>query len=199
MPIIGIVTRKYISEESHNINIIYDDIERAIIKNNGIPLGITLTQNYKKLIDICDGIIFQGGDSLGDYDLETLKYLYDIDKPVLGICLGMQSMGILFNGEIVDIPKHKTTLSYAHSVIIKRNTKLYNIFKNEVIKVNSRHKSVVKDTTLDICALSQDGYIEAIEAPNKKFFIGVEWHPESMIDYDINQNKLFEYFINTCS
>ncbi|MBQ9072176.1 MAG: gamma-glutamyl-gamma-aminobutyrate hydrolase family protein [Bacilli bacterium] len=197
-PIIGIVTRSFISTENHDISIIYKNIEKAIIKNGGMPIGITLNDNYKELIDICDGIIFQGGDDFEKYDLEALKYAYDINKSVLGICLGMQLMGILFDGEMIDINNHKKYLNYAHSIKIKRNSKLYNIFKTDIIKVNSRHKSVIKNTSLNITAISNDGYIEALEAINKNFFIGVQWHPESMIDYDNKQNNLFKNFIKSC-
>jgi len=198
-PIIGIITRKSKSQENHNINIIYDDIYTSIYNNGGIPVGIVLNNNYKELISICDGIIFQGGDDFERYDSDTLKYLYEIDKPVLGICLGMQLMGMLFNGTMIDINNHKKSLNYAHSVKVNRSSKLYNILKKDIIKVNSRHKSVIKGTGLDISAISQDGFIEAIEDKNKKFFIGVQWHPESMSNYDNNQNNIFKYFIKYCN
>lgn len=197
-PIIGIVTRKSISEEKHNINIVYDSIEKAIIKNGGIPIGITLYSDYKKLINICGGIIFEGGDDFEEYDFEALKYIYEIDKPVLGICLGMQLMGMLFGGTMIDIPNHKKKLFYVHSIKLKKNSHLYNIFKSDIIKVNSRHKSVIKNTNLEVVALSNDGYIEAIEAPNKKFFIGIQWHPENMVDYDDKQNNIFKNFVDSC-
>ena len=197
-PVIGIITRSSKSIESHNTSIVYKDIENAIIKNGGVSIGITLYDNYKELIDMCDGFIFQGGDDFEKYDFEALKYIYDIDKPVLGICLGMQLMGMLFDGEMIDINNHKKYLDYAHSIKIKRNSKLYNIFKTDIIKVNSRHKSVIKKTNLNKTAISNDGYIEGIETVNKKFFIGVQWHPESMINYDENQNNLFKNFIKAC-
>lgn len=198
-PIIGIVTRKSISTENHSINIIYDDVVKVIINNGGIPIGITLYDNYKELIDVCDGLIFQGGDDFEKYDLEALKYAYAIDKPVLGICLGMQLMGVLFDGVMIDINNHKKGLDYVHEVKLKRNSRLYNIFKRDIIKVNSRHKSIIKNTKLDICGISQDGYIEAIEDIGKRFFIGVQWHPETMVGYDINQNNIFKYFIKSCN
>ena len=197
-PIIGIITRNSISEEKHNINIIYEDIVKSILNNGGLAIGIPLCNDYKILINMCDGIIFQGGDDFEKYDLEVLKYIYDIDKPVLGICLGMQLIGVLFNGFMIDIENHKKQLNYVHEVKIKRNSKLYNIFKSDIIKVNSRHKSIVKNTKLNIVGISNDGYIEAIEDNNKKFFIGVQWHPENMVSYDDKQNNLFKYFIKSC-
>ena len=194
-PIIGIITRKSISDEGHNTNIIYNDIVKSIENNCGIAVGIILNNNYKELIDLCDGIIFQGGDDFEEYDLDALKYIYDIDKPVLGICLGMQLMGMLFEGKMIDINNHKKKLSYVHSVSINRNSILYNVFKTNNIKVNSRHKSVIKNTKLKVVGISNDGYIEAIEDSSKKFFIGVQWHPENMVKYDNIQNNLFKYFI----
>ena len=199
MKIIGIVTKKWKSKENHDIDIVYNDIVASIKRNSGIPIGIILEEDYKAIIDICDGLIFQGGDDFEKYDFEALKYAYDKDIPVLGICLGMQLMGIMFDGKLVDINNHKKELDYAHSVKLKRNTKLYNIFESDIIKVNSRHKSVVKSTNLNISGISNDGYIEAIEDSLKKFFIGVQWHPESMSSYDDKQNKLFKYFIDSCN
>lgn len=197
-PIIGIITRKSVSIENHKTNILYNDIIKIIEDNNAIPIGITLSNNYKQLIDICDGIIFQGGDDFEKHDFDALKYAYKIDKPVLGICLGMQLMGVLFEGSMIDIKNHKKTLDYVHEVKIKRDSKLYNIYKTDVIKVNSRHKSVIKNTKLTISAISQDGYIEALEDKNKKFFIGIQWHPESMVNYNSLQKNLFKYFVKTC-
>ena len=196
MKTIGIVTRKSVSNENHSIDIIYNDIVNVVKKNGGTPIGLILEEDYKELIDICDGLIFQGGDDFEEYDLKALKYAYDKDIPVLGICLGMQLMGILFDGKLLDINNHKKDLDYAHSIVIKKESKLYNMFETNIIKVNSRHKSVLKNTSLTISGISNDGYIEAIEDPNKKFFIGVQWHPESMT-YDERQNKIFEEFIKS--
>lgn len=197
-PIIGIITRKSISEEKHNINILYEDIVESIVSNGGIGVGIVLNDNYKELINMCDGIVFQGGDDFEKYDMDTLKYIYEIDKPVLGICLGMQLMGVLFNGSMIDIKNHKKKLDYVHEVKIKRTSKLYNIYKSDIIKVNSRHKSIIKNTNLSVVGISNDGYIEAVEDISKKFFVGVQWHPENMTHYDKKQNNLFKYFIKSC-
>ncbi len=198
MLVIGIITRLGSSNEGHKVNVVYNEISNAIKKNGGEPIGLILEDDYKELIDFCDGIIFQGGDNFEKYDLKALKYIYDINKPVLGICLGMQLMGVLFDGYMIDIENHKNNFQYSHEINIENDSKLYNILKKDKIKVNSRHKSVIKHTNLKTSALSDDGYLEALESPNKKFFIGVQWHPESMIDYDDDQNNLFKYFIDCC-
>lgn len=188
---IGIILREENNKYYLNKNII-----KTIKKYNGIPIGI-FTDDYS-LIDMCDGIIVPGGDNIIEKDLEIIKYLYEKDIPVLGICLGMQEMGYLFNGKMNSISNYnhlKKDDKYAHDINIIKNSKLYQIIGKEKIKVNSRHKDYLINTELTISSISD--VIESIEDKNKNFFIGVQWHPEDMIDYDINSNKLFESFIKT--
>ena len=189
MKIIGIITRNSISEEGHKIDYIYSNIAKIVYDCGAIPIGLVLTENYKKVIDICDGIIFGGGDNFGKYDAEALIYCYEKNIPTLGICLGMQLMGSVFEGKLINIDGHKKTY---HEIIIDKNSKLYTILKKEKILVNSRHKSVLKNTDLDVSSKSYDGYIESIEDKNKKFFVGVQWHPE-----DIKMRELFREMIKT--
>ena len=110
----------------------------------------------------------------------------------------MQASVTIFNGNVVNIKNHKNKLSYSHDVILNKGSKLYNIYKKDVIKVNSRHNFILKNTNLKITGLSGDGYIEAIEDPSKEFFLGVQWHPETMLEYDPIQNNLFKCFIKYC-
>lgn len=219
-PIIGIVARTDIfsQREKYCIN---KEVNDAVISNGGISIilppptlesyfGKTFEdtakltnqefESLKQSINLCDGIICPGGDEFYDYDLKIVEYCYKIDKPLLGICLGMQALGCLFNGTMLDLDNlnHKSEEKYVHKVKIDKKSKLYNILKKEEINVNSRHKSYVVKTDLEASAKSCDNVIEAIEDKNKKFFIGVQWHPESMIKYDTTQNELFSYFIECC-
>ena len=206
-PIIGIIMRPDKLTSNNEVMCVYEEIRTSIIGSGGIPLGIMPTtenidnfdDNVYKIIDICDGIILQGGDEFYKYDEECLKYIYEKNIPTLGICLGMQLMGSIFGGNLENIIKHKyKDKKYVHKIYIDKNSKLYDIFKNEVINVNSRHISALTNTNLDIVGLSEDNIIEAIEDKNKKFFIGVQWHPESMYSYDILECNLFDYFIEVC-
>ncbi len=89
---------------------------------------------------------------------------------------------------------HNIDDEYVHEITINNTSKLYEILGKEKIKVNSRHNKCVPHTKLDIVAYSEDGIIEAIEDKTKKFFIGVQWHPESLLE-DEYSIKLFNYFI----
>ena len=160
----------------------------------GIPIGISFNK-IKKIVDMCDGIVLSGGDNFTKNDFLLVEYLYQKNIPTLGICLGMQSMAKYFsNQEEINIENHSTTNKYVHYINIDKNSLLYKILSNEKILVNSRHNSAIVDTKIFVSARSDDGVIEAVEDNNKKFFVGVEWHPESLDDE--NTKKLFEYFVN---
>ena len=90
----------------------------------------------------------------------------------------------------------KPDIKYVHYININKKSKLYRILNKENIKVNSRHKDYLINTDLFISGVSD--VIESIEDPNKRFFIGVQWHPESMLEYDLNNNLIIEEFIKEC-
>lgn len=155
----------------------------------------------KSIIDECDGIIIPGGDRWYDYDQFIYKYAYFQNKAILGICMGMQVM-VSCDNELKPILNdndnhYKKKVDYAHKVKIDKNSKLYQIIGKEEIEVNSYHNyHIEKTNNLQETAYSEDGYIEAVEDPNKKFVIGIQWHPEIMYDYDIDNKKIIKAFID---
>ena len=195
---IGIIGRKNDDKITFNQEII-----NVIYKYNHIPLGLIVNfdnnpklefNKIKNLIDICDGFILQGGSDYYEIDLLIIKYLYDRNIPTLGICLGMQAMAMAFDGSMADIDNHKSLDKYVHYVKIINNSKLHKIINKNKILVNSRHKSYIKNTNLKTVALSNN-IIEAIEDESKNFFIGVQWHPESLMDN--NSILLFNSFFRS--
>ena len=195
-PIIGIIGRKDYSKTLKQIELTYKDIIKAVVKSNGIPITIS-SNNFHLYENICNGYIFQGGDDPDDNNLKILKKLQKENKKVLGICLGMQEMALSNNGELYDIHNHQE--NNLHQITIKRDSTLYKILKKDKILVNSRHRSAVKITNLQISSISEDNIPESIEDSNLDFFIGVQWHPENLYDIDSNSKKIFDYFINLCN
>jgi gamma-glutamyl-gamma-aminobutyrate hydrolase PuuD len=184
----------------------------VIISYGHIPLGIIapvldIRKNMEdqeinklhKIIDLCDGIILQGGNDYYQYDLESIKYIYEKNIPLLGICLGMQSIGVFFGGRLSAVNNHNEVgKNYVHSVRIDKYSKLYSILGSEEVMVNSRHKeTLINPTNIKVVGVS-DGVIEAIEKNGVLFLIGVQWHPEDMIKYDEQSKKLFNRFFE-CS
>ncbi len=219
-PIIGIVGRLY-SGESNIICV--EEIRIAVIKFGGIPLLILPVdkdemscknvyseegiEDLERVLNLCDGFILPGGDTWYRLDEVVIDYAIRRDKPLLAICLGMQALSKVLSGEkkvgYDNTIKNDTLINhlepnknYVHSVIIDKNSKLYSIIGEEKIWVNSRHSYHVPelDNTL-ICARSSDGLIEGVELKDKKFIIGVQWHPESNLE-DEHSKKFFKSFFD---
>lgn len=185
---------KVISDEIINYINLYDVIIIGIITSDNIEFNKITT-----LIDLCDGIIMPGGNEYSKNDLKLARYLNEKNKPTLGICLGMQCMSEAINGDIkkLDTLNHYSIDNYVHKINIKKDSKLYSILNNNCIYVNSRHKYYVINTNLSISSYSDDFIIEGVEDFTKKFYIGIQWHPESNID-DINSRLIIEEFIRCC-
>lgn len=173
---------------------------------------VRLTEQEKddliEVISLCDGIILPGGHKWYEYDVFICDYAIENNIPLLGICMGMQLMGQIDNIKsklVVETNIKKDTtinhnqkdVQYVHKVNIDVNSFLGSILGESAIEVNSRHNYHIEHANLfKVSAHSEDGLIEAIELPANVFALGVQWHPERMIEYDKNAEKIFEKFIN---
>lgn len=185
---------KVISSYGYYPLLIVEPIE--IANNNDLEKAINKISPYLKL---CSGFILQGGSEITLFDKKVVSFIHKRNIPVLGICLGMQIMVEENNGIISTLSNKyinhlEDKMKYVHKNTINKNSKLYEFVNEEYIKVNSRHKDYVLKTNYNIVSLSDDNVIEAVEDKDKLFFIGVQWHPESMIEYDKVSNDLFKAF-----
>jgi len=221
-PIIGIVARPN-TDGKINVLEIVESYSNAVISSGGNPILIlppqkeeyinfspkeiaSMTSEEKDMlktqINLCDGILMPGGFKRYEYDRFITNYCLDNDIPILGICLGMQLLATHINRDTLEFTDEnfshaKVGIDQVHSVKLDKNSKLYKIIGEEEFYVNSRHK--YKVTTVDsfsIVGYSNDGVIEAIEHKGKKFAIGVQWHPENLMDSEISR-KLFNSFIES--
>ena len=71
-----------------------NNYSKKILKNNALPIGILLNdcKMDEDILNICDGFLFPGGNRFEKFHLEILIHAIKYNKPVLGICLGMQVM-----------------------------------------------------------------------------------------------------------
>ena len=219
-PLIGIVARVEYPGETHKL-IVHEDYRKKIIECGGIPIVICpcstvdntitkyseqpeLTDEEKEMIikqiKCCDGILMPGGFKITKFDRFISEYVIDNDIPLFGICLGMQVMANykkdLWNEKNESFIEHKVD-GLAHYVTLDKESILYSIIGKDKLIVNSRHSfHVLPNEHFEISSVSDDNYIESIEMKNKKFIVGVQWHPETLDDD--SSKKIFEKFIKTC-
>ncbi len=206
---------------------ISNDVRYSVNKNGGIVLGVlpqTLRKHFNKedehedlqltleeiddlveIINKCDGIILQGGISSHNYEEFIAKYCYEKDIPLLGICAGYNNIIRGLGGKVVKINNvdihDRPDLKYVHKCeVVDKNSLFYNIVKDEVFEVNSVHTYVGVEIPkeLSVVAVSDDSQVEVVEAKNKKYYIGIKYHPELLVDCDNKQNSVFKKFIDAC-
>jgi putative glutamine amidotransferase len=121
-----------------------------------------------------------------------LQDAFNLRKPVLAICYGIQSLNVWCNGTLIqDIPAEGLTavnhapgreVVEAHPVEIMPQTRLAALSQHEAQKVNSSHHQALKmpGDNLHVTAVSPaDDVIEAVElGSDSHFVVGVQWHPE---------------------
>ncbi len=171
-----------------------------------------------RLVHICGGILFTGGQDVsprlyGEEPLDglvaccekrdamettVLKISMELDKPVLGICRGIQFINAALGGTLYqDLPaqhpsdiRHHQHAPYdvpAHDVELIRDSPLYECLKTSTLPVNSYHHQAVKKNApgLEAMAFSPDGLVEAMYMPSQKFLWAVQWHPEFILDFHL--------------
>jgi putative glutamine amidotransferase len=141
-------------------------------------------------------------------ELALLQGALARDMPVLGICGGQQLLAVALGGTLIQHipdtlpdalaheqpnPRHEP----GHDVRVTARTRLARIVGAETMRVNSSHHQAVLSAGRGIVnATAPDGVIEGIEDPGRKFCIGVQWHPEFLIDP--GDALLFAAFIAAC-
>lgn len=224
-PLVGIVGKPYKGERWNYIQQV-DEIREVLIKNGASVIGIvpnsfSVNKNYdvypyyenydlsdtsdiERILEMCDGIVLQGGGVISNYEQFIASYCLKNDIPILGICCGMLNLAIASGGKVSYEEKeymkenHLDLVNmYKHEVLIEKNSLLYKIVNKDKLVTNSIHSGRLIDIGDSVCvAKTLDGTIEAIEYKNNKFALGIQWHPELMYVFDNDQEEIFKYFIN---
>lgn len=194
---IGVLIRRENSDIANEYYI------RGIESFGGKVILINDNDSRKELEDklsSVDGILLTGGDDVGPIDFYLISYALENKLKLLGICQGMQSM-CLYGSSLglisIGNDSHKRNEGYVHGVTLSDGA-LKEIFGNSRIMVNSHHLQTISNSHLfRVVGYSDDGLIEAIEGNNGVFQIGVQWHPERMLEYDSWSRDLLETFVKS--
>lgn len=138
-------------------------------------------------------------------EFALLEHALERDLPVLAICRGLQLLNVFHGGSLIQHlnppGRHQRTDGHhglpAHAVTILPGTLLFTVAGTETWQVNSRHHQAVRTVgkSLRVSAVdAEDGTVEALERPDKRFVLAVQWHPEDQAPVDPEQAKIFERF-----
>ena len=174
----------------------------------GIPLIIPPAGDMTNLLKSIDGLIISGGPDVSptlygqtpgprtkefypdqdETEIGLISSALEMDMPLLGVCRGMQILSIAHGGSLHqhldDTPGHEGHGGYDgestdHGVIVEKDSILAELMGTSFFVNSTHHQGVADPGSLNVSAIAEhDGLIEAVERKDKKFCLGVQWHPE---------------------
>lgn len=222
-PVIGI-TLDWLASGSFSPRSHYalrDSYFNAVYAAGGLPIAIPYQlESQDAYLEMVAGMIIPGGDypNPADWyvkpnqhpyhprpavDLALIGKLVSLKKPLLGICAGMQSLGVATGGKLYlkvmdehpGCQNHRgvSPCTPAHEVQLAEGSLLARLTGKSTLMVNSHHNEAVARVGdgVRVCAQAPDGVIEAIEVVDHPFALGVQWHPEFFLQEGSPDRALF--------
>jgi putative glutamine amidotransferase len=144
-----------------------------------------------------------------DFELALCREALRRDLPILAICRGHQVLNVATGGTLIqDIPSEvsgriehdarRERWERAHDVRILQGTRLGAILRKAMVAVNSFHHQAVErvgDGLIVSACSADEQVVEGIEMPDRRFVLGVQWHPESFWNRPDGFSALFEALV----
>lgn len=229
-PLIGVIS---CVRDEGKTQYVYRKYMQAIQAAGGMPVLLSIDppeDTMTALLSRLDGLLLAGGPDvdpkyygrealpeLGSVsperdrtEMDMIRLFRQMNKPILGICRGIQSMAVAFGGTLYqDLPTQKPSdtdhypdkvgwsIREAHNISVERGTRLETISGGGTWSVNSYHHQAVETLPegARLAALAPDGVIEAFEMPTGALCLGVQWHPERIYDTDEHAFALFKALV----
>jgi len=199
-----------------------ENFNGALMDADIVPISFSFTWDIACLraqLAQMDGVILNGGRDIDTsyygeekngagescperdaFEAMVTQEALRMDMPILGICRGCQSLNVFAGGSLVQhIPDHNNIY---HPVGIFGGRLKEIMGGADIIRTNSFHHQAVKRVApgFAVTARAADGTIEAIEHPQARFAMGIQWHPEKqfMEDGDPFSRKIFHAFAEAC-
>ena len=195
----------------------------SIRQVGGLPLVIPVGDEsiVRDYVEMIDKLILTGGQNVhpqfygekktiesddynlvrDEFELALLKEALRQDKPILAICRGVQLVNVAFGGTLhQEIEGHWQGLPFgtSHSIETVEGSVVAQLFGKES-QVNSVHRQSIKDLAPNFRVTAvdpRDQTVEAIESVDEHRIIGLQWHPEFLVNEEDGNLELFEYLLN---
>jgi putative glutamine amidotransferase len=144
-----------------------------------------------------------GADEVRDeMEIYVLRKLQECDRPVFGICRGIQVMNVAFGGTLLPhLEGHRNPQpdALAHRIEWTKHGRLNRAMEG-FDRVNTSHHQAVDRVApgFEVVARAPDGIVEAMERPDARFCCGVQFHPERLVKKAPQFQKLFREFVKVC-
>lgn len=240
-PVIGITTTPFVEPQDHGTfrrYLVSVPYVRAVEAAGGLALILPpQSEAATQLANMIDGLLLTGGADMapelyGDADVHEATYGVDPErdsfelelfnvvmtqqKPIFGICRGIQVMNVALGGTLVqDLPtQHPGATDVGHrqherGVVASQPSHqvsaalpdLFPIFDGDTLSVNSFHHQAIRDIAPPLCAVatSPDGLVEAVVMRDRRDVFGVQWHPELMFDTHDEHLRPFRLLVNAAA
>ena len=147
-------------------------------------------------------------------EMQVSLWALEADLPIMAICRGIQVLNVAAGGtlwqdissQLPNAAKHDFYPDYpknflAHTVKLLPDSRLAGILGDDETPVNSLHHQAIDKLGkgLRTVAYAPDGIVEAVEGINAGWIVGVQWHPEWLVESDQRMMNLFKTFGDTCS
>jgi putative glutamine amidotransferase len=157
--------------------------------------------------------LVRGVDRVRDeFELILIRHALKTEKPLFAICRGLQVFNVALGGSLWEdirsqVPgamRHDYFDSgqrdhLAHDVTVRPGSLLHNILGADSVRVNSLHHQGIRTLAsgLKASAVAPDNLIEAVEIEDHPFALGVQWHPENILQTEPRMTLLFRRFVDT--
>ena len=136
-------------------------------------------------------------------EIEVAKSAIERDLPVLGICRGFQILNVVRDGTLVqDVaghrPEEREGLVEHRDVTVRPGSRLARATGGAPLTVNSRHHQAVTEETIGrglVATAVVDDLVEAFELTDRRWVVGVQWHPERTSEVSLEARRIFDAFV----
>ena len=216
----------------------------GLMQAGGLPVVLPPTTDaalIAQMVEECDGFLLTGGQDVAPelygtarlpecgevselrdaMETELLRRAREAQRPVLGICRGIQFVNAALGGTLwQDLPSQRPTEvehhmappydRAAHRVSVVSGTPLAELLEGLLgvgglapgeLAVNSYHHQAVRDVApgLEVMAVSEDGLVEAVRDPSQRWLWATQWHPELSFRTDEASRRIFSAFVAACA